>query len=118
MEMNRNGMKYFIMLCPSLSSQYPIYTIPRGCLYMDNSLTSCLGYFIYLSRTVVKRSDSLLLYIHLEELKRFANNLKQIASSCSKSTYILSGYMYEFSTRLNCRLYLLISHVYVVIHFC
>ena len=34
---------------------------------MDNSLTLCLGYFIYLYRTVVKRSDSLLPYIHLEE---------------------------------------------------
>jgi hypothetical protein len=62
--MNRNGIKYFLMLCPSLTSQYQIYTIPRGCLYMDNSLTSCLGYFIYLSRTVVKRNDSLLLFIY------------------------------------------------------
>jgi hypothetical protein len=40
-----------------------IYTVLRGCLYMDNSLISCLCYFIYLYRTVVKRSDSLLLYI-------------------------------------------------------
>ena len=31
---------------------------------MDNSLISCLGYFIYLYRTVMKRSDSLLLFIY------------------------------------------------------
>ena len=34
---------------------------------MDNALTSCLGYFIYLYRTDVIRSDSPFLYIHLEE---------------------------------------------------
>jgi len=31
---------------------------------MDNSLISCLGYFIYLYRTVRKRSASLLLFIY------------------------------------------------------
>jgi hypothetical protein len=60
-------IKYFLILCYSLTSLNPIYTILRGCLYMDNALTSCLGYFIYLYRTVVKRNDSPLLYIHLEE---------------------------------------------------
>ena len=68
--MNRNGMKYFLMLCPSLTSQYPIYIIPREYLYMDNSLTSNLSYFIYLSRTVVKRSDSLLLFIYSSTRRR------------------------------------------------
>ena len=44
----------------------PIY----GPLYMDNSLTSCLCYFIYLYRTVVKRSDSLLLFIYSPTRRR------------------------------------------------
>ena len=37
---------------------------------MDNSLTSCLGYFIYLTRTVVKRSDSVLLFIYSSTRRR------------------------------------------------
>jgi hypothetical protein len=86
--MNRNGMKHCIMLCPSLTSQYPIYTIPRGCLYMDNSLTSFLGYFIYLSRTVVKRSDSLLLFIY-SSTRRGDNYKSQ-----------LSIYFYDFVFRI------------------
>ena len=47
-------------------SRMPIY----GLLYMDNSLTSCLCYFIYLYRTVVKRSDSLLPFIYSPTRRR------------------------------------------------
>ena len=68
--MNRNVIKHFLILCYSLTSWNQIYTFLRGCLYMDNSLISCLGYFIYLYSTVVKRSDSFLLFIYSSTRRR------------------------------------------------
>ena len=55
-------------------SRMPLY----GPLCMDNSLISCLCYFIYLYRTVVKRSDSLLLFIYSPTRRR--DNYKAQAS--------------------------------------
>jgi hypothetical protein len=40
-KMNRKVIKYFLILCYSLTSYNPIYTIIRGCLYMDNSFKYC-----------------------------------------------------------------------------
>jgi len=62
-KMNRKVIKYFLILCPSLTSSTPILFF-EDAFNMDNSLISCLGYFVYLYRTVMKSSDSFLLFIH------------------------------------------------------